>query len=61
MKQFCCGDVVPGCNASFQAPDEAGLFVMITAHARRDHGLIDIPEALVAQVRSHIRDVPAAA
>lgn len=61
MKQFCCGDVVPGCNATFRAPDEDSLFAQIAAHARRDHGLTEISPALLAQVRANVRDVTAAA
>ena len=61
MKQFCCGDVVPGCKATFQAQDENGLFEQIGAHARADHGLMDVPPSLLATIRAHIRDVPATA
>ena len=61
MKQFCCGDVVPGCSARFQAPDESALFAKIAAHARADHGMTDLPESLVAQVRANIRNVNVAA
>ena len=61
MKQFCCGDVVPGCKATFEAHDEGSLFGMIAVHARVDHGLAEISPALLAQVRANVRDVPAAA
>lgn len=60
MKQFCCGDVVPGCKAVFRAPDEAGILNAVAAHARADHGMTSVPDALVFQVRSMIRDVAAA-
>ena len=56
MKQFCCGDVVPGCSASFEAADEAALFGQIAVHARAAHGLSEI-----SPVRSKIRDTNAAA
>lgn len=61
MKQFSCGDVVPGCNASFEAADESSLFGQITVHARVAHGLTDISPALLSQVRSKVRDTSAAA
>ena len=59
MKQFRCGDVVPGCKATFEALDEESLFRQIAVHAREDHGMSEVPPALLPQIRSHIRDVPA--
>ncbi len=61
MKQFCCGDVVPGCSATFQASNEESLFAQIAAHAQRDHNFVEIPAALLPQIRASIRDVNAAA
>lgn len=61
MKQFCCGDVVPGCKAKFEAEHEDALFAQITAHANDDHGLREIPVALMRQVRAKVRDVNAVA
>ena len=60
MKQFSCGDVVPGCKAVFQAEDESGILTQVAHHARHDHGMSAVPDALVQQVRSHIQEVPAA-
>jgi predicted small metal-binding protein len=57
MKQFSCGDVVPGCGASFQAESEADILRAVAEHARRDHGMTTIPDALVDQVRSKMREV----
>ncbi len=55
MKQFACGDVVPGCDARFEADDEAGLFDLIGAHAAADHGMTEIPDSLAQQVTANIR------
>jgi len=54
MKTFACGDVVPGCNATFTAPDDAGILAQAGAHAAADHGLVDPPAELVAQVYAAI-------
>jgi predicted small metal-binding protein len=54
MKQFSCGDVVPGCSAKFQGRDEADLFDQIARHAREDHGLTDLPADLVEAVKKNI-------
>ena len=60
MKQFCCGDVVPGCKAVFRDSTEEGILNSVARHAMRDHGLTEIPAALIAQVRQRITMVPAA-
>ena len=56
MKQFSCGDVVPGCQAKFEADDEAELLAQVAAHAKRDHGMDSVPDDVVAQVKAKIRD-----
>lgn len=61
MKQFCCGDVVPGCRATFRAESVDELLPQVAAHAEKDHGLRELPAALVEQVKAHIQDVNAAA
>lgn len=55
MKEFSCGDVVPGCTASFRAACEGELLEQVAAHARQGHGLMELTEALVSAVRQHIR------
>jgi predicted small metal-binding protein len=54
MKTFACGDVIPGCGARFNAPDEAGIFAQVAGHAAADHGVSDIPPELVQAVRDRI-------
>ena len=60
MKQFCCGDVVPGCKAQFHGANEGEILGKVAVHAQVAHGLKEVPDSLVAQVRQLIRDVPAA-
>ena len=60
MKQFSCGDVVPGCKAVFRSEDETGILTQVAGHAQRDHGMSSVPDALVQQVCAQIREVPAA-
>jgi predicted small metal-binding protein len=55
MKEFSCGDVVPGYTMSFRAPTDTELLEAVAAHAHADHGLTTIPDTLIAQVRSKIR------
>lgn len=61
MKQFCCGDVVPGCSAVFCGSTEEQILQDVARHARQDHGLMHVPESMVAKVRSLIRPVPVGA
>jgi len=51
MKKFRCGDVVAGCTATFQG-EEAVILTAVTRHARDDHGLTEITDRLVRQVRA---------
>jgi predicted small metal-binding protein len=54
MKQFSCGDVVPGCRRTFIGADDDAILAAVAEHAHGDHGLTNIPVALVEQVRGHI-------
>lgn len=54
MKQFSCGDVVPGCTRSFSGT-EPEILAAVSDHARADHGLDELPADVVAQVRRGIR------
>ncbi|MEJ5915292.1 DUF1059 domain-containing protein [Pseudokineococcus sp. 1T1Z-3] len=54
MKQFACGDVVPGCRKTFSASSEDEILGAVGAHAQDDHGLAEVPPELVEQVRGRI-------
>lgn len=58
MKQFACGDVVPGCQKIFQATDVDGILRQVEEHAFADHGLKEIPSSLVVAVQQKITDQP---
>jgi predicted small metal-binding protein len=55
MKEFSCGDVVPGCSASFCAESDDDLLGQVARHASTDHGLQEIRPELVEAVKKHIR------
>ena len=57
MKEFACGDVVPGCGQVFRAPDESGILGQVAAHAAADHGLTEVPDDVLAGVKANIHDV----
>lgn len=50
-----CGDVVPGCATVLEADNEDELLGKVTTHARDDHGLTEIDDATLAQVKGAIR------
>lgn len=54
MKQFACGDVVPGCDARFVGASDDDILSQVAAHAASAHGLTDVSPELVDQVRSRI-------
>lgn len=54
MKAFSCGDVVPGCDATFVCSSEDDVLHQVAVHARESHGLSTIPVELVTAVRSAI-------
>lgn len=54
MKRFACGDVVPGCNATFTAADEEGIFAQAVPHGAAAHGITEVTPELEAAVRAHI-------
>ena len=54
MKQFACGDVVPGCTRRFEGSADQ-ILSAVAEHAQNDHGLTTLSAGLVAQVHSYIR------
>ena len=52
MKQFRCGDVVPGCEWTTRSEDDDALFADIHAHARDEHGMDEVPPEVVDQIRA---------
>ena len=54
MKQFACGDVVPGCDARWVCDTEDEILAHVAVHAREAQGLDAVPPELVDEVRSRI-------
>lgn len=51
MKSFRCGDVVPGCTASFAGTADE-ILAAVAEHARHVHQLESMPPEMIAQVRT---------
>ena len=43
MKEFRCGEIVPGCEARFEGQSEDEILQQVAVHAREQHGMDDIP------------------
>ena len=41
MKRFACGDIIPGCESTFTAPDDAGILAQTRRHAVQAHGMAE--------------------
>jgi predicted small metal-binding protein len=54
VKQFACGDVVPGCDARFRCPTDDDILAAVAAHAAEAHGMTHVPPDVVDRVRSLI-------
>jgi len=58
MKQFSCGDVVDGCDAVVTGESEEEILAQVGPHAAEAHGMTEVPDGVVAEVREKIVDVP---
>ena len=54
MKQFACGDVVPGCDARWVCETDEELLANVAGHAAEVHGITEVTPDLVAQVQARI-------
>ncbi len=55
MKRFACGDVVPGCDATFVGSSDEAVLEQVAGHAQQDHGLDEVPQQLADQVVAAIQ------
>ena len=53
MKTFRCGDVMPGCTATFHGSDDE-ILGAVGHHATVDHGIVEVTPELVSTVRAHM-------
>lgn len=53
--EFACGDVMPGCAATFTADDKETLFGHIAGHAKAEHDITEITPEIATAVEGKIR------
>jgi predicted small metal-binding protein len=56
MKTIQCNELFPGCQFRAEAETEAELLQKVAAHAASAHQITQVNDAVVAKVRSCIRD-----
>ncbi len=52
--QLACGDVMPGCAATFESSTRDALLAGVATHAATDHGLTQITPEVLSAVDSKI-------
>ena len=56
MKEFRCGDLVPGCPTKFEGESEDEILEQVAVHARDEHGMDEVPPEVVDQVVARISE-----
>ena len=56
MKEFICGDLVPGCETVIRSESEDEIFEQVAVHAREEHGMDEVPPEVQDKVRASIAD-----
>jgi len=54
MKSFACGDVVPGCTASWVSSTDDEILVLVAQHAGAVHGIHNVSPELAQSVTDRI-------
>ena len=54
MKSFACGDVVPGCEATWVCSTDDEILALVAEHANASHGITTVSPELVDQVSQRI-------
>ncbi len=57
MKEFRCGDLVPGCPTTFQGESDEEILQQVEVHARDEHGMDEVPPEVADEVRAGISDL----
>lgn len=55
-KTLKCDDVMPGCPTVIEGRDESEVMARAVEHARRDHGVQEIPPEVGRKAQDAIRD-----
>jgi predicted small metal-binding protein len=56
MKEFRCGELVPGCEARFEGESDEEILRRIAGHARDEHGMPEVPPEIADKIRAAIAE-----
>ena len=56
MKEFSCGELVPGCWATFRGRSNDEILQQVAVHARDEHGMDEVPPEVVDKIRAGISE-----
>jgi len=56
MKELRCSDLNPGCSFRAEGKDVAEVMKKASEHARKDHGMTQIPPDIAQKAQAAIRD-----
>ena len=57
MREFRCGQLVPGCDAVFHGESNDEILVQVATHARDEHGMDEVPPEVVDTIHASISEV----
>jgi predicted small metal-binding protein len=56
MKEFRCGELIPGCEAAFRGDTEDEVLAQVGDHARDEHGMDEVPPEVVDRIRASMSE-----
>lgn len=56
-KELKCGDIMPGCSKVIEGKDESEVMTRATEHAKKAHGMQQVPPDVAEKARHAIREV----
>jgi predicted small metal-binding protein len=56
MKELRCSDLMPGCNFRAEGKDVDEVMKKAVDHAKKDHGMAQIPPDVAQKAQAAIRD-----
>jgi predicted small metal-binding protein len=54
MKEFKCGDLVPGCDFVIEGESDDQILEEVAVHAREEHGMDEVPPEVQDTIRASL-------
>ena len=54
VKEFRCGDLVPGCEAVIRGESDEDILEQVAVHAREEHGMDEVPPEVQDTIRAKL-------